>query len=588
MVGIGRIRGPQERRSALILHSGLVSIFRILTCHKTATARRANRHTRMTPVPIIIDTDLSIDVDDVGALCTAHALADRGETEILAVVHNTGLEHGVGAVSAINHYYGRDSIPLGAYRGDIGNPSRTTHAPSWVNNGKGWYVHELVDRFKPPVQDSSQVASSTTVFRRALASAPAGRSVTVVSIGHATNLLSLLRSPGDASSPLPGRQLVEQKVGRLVWMGGSYWVKERVEWNWGACGGEVPNREQTAKTRFPNNAYAACNTYSALPRLTADALSEWPQSVPTVFLSFDIGFWVRSGGVLKTRAPARSPCREAFELFCGVTGGSGGLPEWCDEKGRNAWDLMAVLLAVRGPGEFFKLMPGVNHMDYKTGKNRWEDLPCEGRSCRNRARAQAELARGAGRGHFQAWMPEANYSAVASEIDELLLQVPLATPPPIPPPSSPPSLPPSPAPPPPLRPPPSPSPAPPRLAFLPPSATQPPQVPPPTLPPIILQPQSWLAAAAASMNPPNSFALILLLVGAVLLALLAGGTRGNPLPTRPTTRTRRVKGKDKASRESARSKRQRAKRSSEASLAEEKAYLNLGRIEGPDKAADAC
>ena len=46
------------------------------------------------PVRIIIDTDMSTDCDDVGALCMAHALADLGECEILAVVHNTGALHG--------------------------------------------------------------------------------------------------------------------------------------------------------------------------------------------------------------------------------------------------------------------------------------------------------------------------------------------------------------------------------------------------------------------------------------------------------------------------------------------------------------
>ncbi|EOD20735.1 hypothetical protein EMIHUDRAFT_229346 [Emiliania huxleyi CCMP1516] len=72
------------------------------------------------PERIIIDTDMSIDVDDVGALCLAHALQDRNKAEILAVTHNTGLEQGVGAVSVINHYFGRDDIPIGAYRGPVG------------------------------------------------------------------------------------------------------------------------------------------------------------------------------------------------------------------------------------------------------------------------------------------------------------------------------------------------------------------------------------------------------------------------------------------------------------------------------------
>ena len=61
--------------------------------------------------------------------------------------------------------------------------------------------------------------------------------------------------------------------------------------------------------------------------------------------------------------------------FCGGTGGGGGLPEWCDRRGRNAWDLMAVALAVRGPAGHYKLFPGVNRLDRRTGRNTWQDDP---------------------------------------------------------------------------------------------------------------------------------------------------------------------------------------------------------------------
>ncbi|EOD08919.1 hypothetical protein EMIHUDRAFT_258086, partial [Emiliania huxleyi CCMP1516] len=188
------------------------------------------------PERIIIDTDMSIDVDDVGALCLAHALQDRNKAEILAVTHNTGLEQGVGAVSVINHYFGRDDIPIGAYRG--------------------------------PVPDA------LTVLRQALFNAPGHRTVTIVAIGHALNVLALLKSPG-------GLDLVKRK-------------------------------------------------------LTSDALSRWPVEVPTVFVSFDIGFWVRVGGVLKTGAPVNSPCRQAFVDFCGVVDDWAirvrlGIPRWRQE-----------------------------------------------------------------------------------------------------------------------------------------------------------------------------------------------------------------------------------------------------------------
>ena len=71
------------------------------------------------PVSLIIDTDLGFDVDDTGAVCIANELMVRGEADILAIVHNTGFKLGIAGVSAINHYYGHDFIPLGAYKGEF-------------------------------------------------------------------------------------------------------------------------------------------------------------------------------------------------------------------------------------------------------------------------------------------------------------------------------------------------------------------------------------------------------------------------------------------------------------------------------------
>ena len=68
-------------------------------------------------VKLIIDTDAGFDVDDVGAIAVANALQDAGECDIIAVSHTNGFEKGIGAVSALMHWYGRDSVPLGAYKG---------------------------------------------------------------------------------------------------------------------------------------------------------------------------------------------------------------------------------------------------------------------------------------------------------------------------------------------------------------------------------------------------------------------------------------------------------------------------------------
>ena len=102
-------------------------------------------------VPLIIDTDASFDVDDVVAICLAHALADRGEANILAIVHDAGIPEGIGAVSVLNHFYGRDDILLGAYKGEYGKDGNG----NWV---RGHYVDHLVNNWDSPIRDSSQVS----------------------------------------------------------------------------------------------------------------------------------------------------------------------------------------------------------------------------------------------------------------------------------------------------------------------------------------------------------------------------------------------------------------------------------------------
>ena len=58
-------------------------------------------------MPLIIDTDASFDVDDVLAICMAHALERRGEAQILAVMHDAGIPEGTFRTFIINaiHYF---------------------------------------------------------------------------------------------------------------------------------------------------------------------------------------------------------------------------------------------------------------------------------------------------------------------------------------------------------------------------------------------------------------------------------------------------------------------------------------------------
>merc|ERR1719394_1310723 len=126
-------------------------------------------------VKLILDTDMNGDVDDVGALCAAHGLVQLGEAEIVAVVHNVGYPRAIGAVSVINHYYGRDDIALGAFNGEFGR---------YVG---GVFIDDLVAIFDSPVKHYDQVEDAVTVLRKTLASSE-DNSVVLVTLGFLTNI----------------------------------------------------------------------------------------------------------------------------------------------------------------------------------------------------------------------------------------------------------------------------------------------------------------------------------------------------------------------------------------------------------------
>ena len=102
------------------------------------------------PVKVVFDTDISSDVDDCGALAILNALADQGEAEILACVidgHDAD-KASVAAVNVINTYYGRGDVPIGAYHGSHGAPS------------KSLYTAKLRDEFPHSAPSDDKVARS--------------------------------------------------------------------------------------------------------------------------------------------------------------------------------------------------------------------------------------------------------------------------------------------------------------------------------------------------------------------------------------------------------------------------------------------
>jgi hypothetical protein len=148
------------------------------------------------PKRVIFETDMCLDVDDVGALAALHAMADEGEVTILAVCFNEVHKNGAAAIDAINTWYNRGDIPLGVYKGTLESPDGSAYLDHLAR-----FPHKVPNETAPSALD---------VYLHTLRSQP-DHSVTIVSVGFLNNLHDLLKA---------APELVKQKVVELVVMGG--------------------------------------------------------------------------------------------------------------------------------------------------------------------------------------------------------------------------------------------------------------------------------------------------------------------------------------------------------------------------------
>ncbi|MYC75963.1 hypothetical protein F4X10_09385 [Candidatus Poribacteria bacterium] len=174
--------------------SYFVTILAFFTTIMTPSNLLAEGSEEMNPKKVIFETDMSTDVDDVGALAVLHALADSGEAEILAISFNEVHPSGAGAICAINTWYNRGNIPIGIYKGDLADPDASSYLDALTN-----FPHNL---------PTTPTPSSLELYRQVLHEQP-DNSVTIISVGFLNNLYDLLQT--DAN-------LVAQKVTELVVM----------------------------------------------------------------------------------------------------------------------------------------------------------------------------------------------------------------------------------------------------------------------------------------------------------------------------------------------------------------------------------
>jgi hypothetical protein len=247
-------------------------------------------------VKLVLDTDMDSDVDDAGALAVLHALARRGEVQILAVMVSGLNRYSPGCVDAINTFHGRPDLPIGQAKGvGVDSPSR--------------YARQISQEYPNDV-DPDAIPDALDLYRETLAGQGDGE-VVITTVGDLTNLENLLKSGPDAHSPLSGLELVRRKVRRWVMMAGA-----------------LPN------VREERN---CCNLGKAPPRTGVWTIRNWPGEL--TWVGYDDG--VRTGGArIRDGSTSANPVRRAYQLFN-------------DFAGRASSDLVAALYAVRGDGELF-------------------------------------------------------------------------------------------------------------------------------------------------------------------------------------------------------------------------------------------
>jgi inosine-uridine nucleoside N-ribohydrolase len=272
------------------------------------------------PVNIIFDSDMGPDYDDVGAIAILHALADKGEANILATVASTKYEGVAGVLNVFNTYFNRPGIPVGVPKGKALELRDFQH---WTDTLLAKYPHQI--------KTNAEAPDAVNVYRKVLALQP-DNSVTIVTIGFLTNLSNLLNSGADEYSALDGKQLVKKKVKLLVCMGGKF--PSGFEFN------------------VMKDAAASQNVYD-----------NWPTQV--IFSGFEIGDHLKAGlPLMHNKTIQNDPVKDVFRISIPLAKE--------DSVGRKSWDETAVIVAIKGYSPWYTLHPGrIKVAD--DGKNTWDD-----------------------------------------------------------------------------------------------------------------------------------------------------------------------------------------------------------------------
>lgn len=271
--------------------------------------------------PVIFDTDMGPDYDDVGAIALLHYFANRGTAKILATVASCKHSNVAATLSVLNTYFQRPDIPVAVPKGwavDIKDPQH------WTDS--------LIKNYPHAIKNNEEAEDAVKTYRRILA-LQQDSSVIVITVGFLTNLYELLQTQGDEYSPLTGKELVTKKVKKLVSMAGIF--PSGIEFN-------VVKHKEAAKYVF----------------------EQWPTEI--IISGFEIGKNIKTGiPLLQNEKIKKSPVKDAFRIAIPLD------PN--DSYGRMSWDQTAVLVAMAGYNTWYSAQRGIITVHAEDGSNTWAD-----------------------------------------------------------------------------------------------------------------------------------------------------------------------------------------------------------------------
>lgn len=173
------------------------------------------------PVPVIFDTDVGNDIDDVLAMQMLFNYENAGTIDLLGITISKSNPYSIEYIDGYCRLNERGDIPLGyAYNG--------------ATPEDGGYLRQTLDTIiegnkilYPQRSIKDNLPEGYKLLRKLLASQP-DNSVVFIAVGPETNLSRLLRSEADEYSPLDGKSLVAQKSETVVRNGRTLWERVRL------------------------------------------------------------------------------------------------------------------------------------------------------------------------------------------------------------------------------------------------------------------------------------------------------------------------------------------------------------------------